>query len=63
MKIAPPRNEELVAPLLLMNLSKFQVIEKSKASVAEVVLCFATVKTKDSRETIRCIYQAKLKQH
>ena len=38
-----------------------QNIEKSKALVVEVVLCFATVKARiQERQTIRCTYQAKL---
>jgi len=41
-----------------------QNIEKPKTSFAEVLSCFAAVKAiKDSIETIRCTYQAKLNQH
>jgi len=41
-----------------------QNVEKPKASVVEVLSCFATVKAiKGSIETIRCTYQTKLNQH
>jgi len=41
---------------------KFQNIEKSKASIVEVVSCLATVKA-TIQEIIKCTYQTKLNQH
>jgi len=40
-----------------------QNIEKSKASIVKVASFFAKCEGKNSRETIRCEYRAKLKQH